>query len=139
MPVPESGPARSGALIYAKDADRLVAFYRHLLGMELSHKDEGLTVLTNADTQLLIHALPPGIAERVEITTPPTSRLQSAIKLFFTVDNLDLAVERLRGLGGLALPGAWSNPVFQVINAVDPEGNVFHLRELVYAQPNHED
>lgn len=128
-----SGPARAGALIYAKDPEKLVGFYQEVLTMAPGHTTEEITVLSNADTQLIIHALPAAVAERLEITTPPTCRLQSAIKLFFTVGDLDHVVETVRGLGGSALPGLWSNPRFRVINAVDPEGNVFHLREWTTA------
>ncbi|BEE18925.1 hypothetical protein VAWG006_31780 [Aeromonas enteropelogenes] len=43
------GPARAGALIYAKDLGLLTHFYRTLLQMDLLSQDEQLVVLENGD------------------------------------------------------------------------------------------
>ena len=129
MPEREPGPARAGALIYAKHVDSLAAFYQTVLGMAVSHATVELTVLTSADAQLVIHAHPESIAGQVAITVPPALRDRSAVKLFFTVDDLEATRTLMPTLGGVVLPEIWSGPRFRVCNVADPEGNIFHSRE----------
>lgn len=76
------GPARAGALIYAKDPGLLTHFYRTLLQMVVCNQDEQLVVLENSDIQLLIHAIPEPYAGQVVIKRPPALREEGAIKLF---------------------------------------------------------
>ena len=125
----EPGPARAGALIYAKHVDSLAAFYQTVLGMTVSHATVELTVLTSADAQLVIHAHPESIAGQVSITVPPALRDRSAVKLFFTVDDLEATRALIPTLGGVVLPEIWSGPRFRVCNVADPDGNIFHIRE----------
>lgn len=124
-----SGPARAGALIYALDLSRVAAFYQRLLSMRLLHADEQHQVLASADFQLIIHAIPAEYAVNVVIDTPPLPRTEQAIKLFFTVDSLDIAEKLAVSLGGALHEPRWSGPGFCVRNGHDPEGNIFHLRE----------
>ena len=125
-----SGPARAGALIYAKDPVLLTHFYRTLLQMEIRSQRDQLIVLENGDIQLLLHAIPEPYAEQVLIKTPPELREAGAIKLFFTVASLAWAEAKAADLGGGLLPQQWSGPGFVVRNAFDPEGNILQLREL---------
>ncbi|WP_017408752.1 VOC family protein [Aeromonas hydrophila] len=125
------GPARAGALIYARDPGLLSHFYRTLLQMEIRSQSDELIVQENADIQLLLHAIPAPYAEQVVITTPPQLREQGAIKLFFTVPSLAWAEAKAADLGGSLLPQQWSGPGFVVRNAFDPEGNILQLREFV--------
>ena len=98
------GPARAGALIYARDPSLLSHFYRTLLQMEIRSQSDELIVQENADIQLLLHAIPAPYAEQVVITTPPQLREQGAIKLFFTVPSLAWAEAKAADLGGGLLP-----------------------------------
>ncbi len=124
------GPARAGALVYAKDVERLAAFYETLLSMVRIHAAAELIVLESPDFQLVVHAMPPDRASEVVVTSPPVLREQTAVKLFFTVSSLQDAGAIAAGLGGEVLSGLWYGPGFRVCNACDPEGNVFQLREL---------
>lgn len=124
------GPARAGALIYARDPGLLSHFYRTLLQMEIRSQSDELIVQENADIQLLLHAIPAPYAEQVVITTPPQLREQGAIKLFFTVPSLAWTEAKAADLGGGLLPQQWSGPGFVVRNAFDPEGNILQLREF---------
>lgn len=128
-----SGPARAGALIYAKDPALLTHFYRSLLQMEIRSQSNELIVLENGDIQLLIHAIPAPYADQVEVTRPPELRETGAIKLFFTVPSLAWAEVRAADLGGGLSSQQWSGPGFVVRNAFDPEGNILQLRELLRA------
>lgn len=125
-----TSPARAGALLYAKDLPTLSAFYQELLGLTVQHADADYHVLASPDTQLIVHAMPPAIAETIEIATPPALREDAAIKLFFTVPSLAAARARARALGGDVFEEEWEGPGFRVRNAHDPEGNILQLREL---------
>ncbi|MBM0491130.1 glyoxalase/bleomycin resistance/dioxygenase family protein [Aeromonas jandaei] len=128
------GPARAGALIYAREPGLLSHFYRTLLQMEIRSQSEQLIVLENGDIQLLVHAIPEPYIGQVVVTTPPALREQGAIKLFFTVPSLAWAEAKAADLGGGLLPQQWSGPGFVVRNAFDPEGNILQLREFLSAQ-----
>ncbi|MHC9244706.1 VOC family protein [Aeromonas jandaei] len=128
------GPARAGALIYAREPGLLSHFYRTLLQMEIRSQSEQLIVLESGDIQLLVHAIPEPYIGQVVVTTPPALREQGAIKLFFTVPSLAWAEAKAADLGGGLLPQQWSGPGFVVRNAFDPEGNILQLREFLNAQ-----
>ncbi|MBL0544927.1 glyoxalase/bleomycin resistance/dioxygenase family protein [Aeromonas jandaei] len=128
------GPARAGALIYAREPGLLSHFYRTLLQMEIRSQSEQLIVLENGDIQLLVHAIPEPYIGQIVVTTPPALREQGAIKLFFTVPSLAWAEAKAADLGGGLLPQQWSGPGFVVRNAFDPEGNILQLREFLNAQ-----
>ncbi|MGH1408012.1 MAG: glyoxalase/bleomycin resistance/dioxygenase family protein [Aeromonas sp.] len=128
------GPARAGALIYAREPGLLSHFYRTLLQMEIRSQSEQLIVLENGDIQLLVHVIPEPYIGQVVVTTPPALREQGAIKLFFTVPSLAWAEAKAADLGGGLLPQQWSGPGFVVRNAFDPEGNILQLREFLSAQ-----
>lgn len=126
-----SGPARAGLFLYAKDSDRISKFYESLAGMSTIHKTEDLTVLESPDIQLLVHKIPSQISRDIDITSPPQKRENTALKFFFTVPSLDSARTNARDLGGDVFNENWSGPGFVVCNAMDPEGNVFQVRESV--------
>lgn len=123
------GPARAGALIYARDLDRLSGFYQQLLGMKLLKSDAEHHVIESADMQLIIHAIPVHIAATVTISSPPRPREEQAIKLFFTVSSLIDAATAASSLGGAVFGPEYSGPGFTVRNGYDPEGNIFQVRE----------
>jgi predicted enzyme related to lactoylglutathione lyase len=127
-----SGSARAGAVIFAKEVLRVSAFYRELLSMSRLHADAEHHVLQSPDLQLVIHAIPPHIASTFTIASPPEPREEAAIKLFFTVDDLDAAAATAHRLGGRINEQGWSGPGFQARDGCDPEGNVFQLREIVH-------
>lgn len=124
-----SGPARSGLVIYAKDLAHLAQFYTQILNMHFVHQSSELVVLDSADLQIVLHAIPAEIAQRIEISQPPQRRENVAMKFFASVASLAAAQELVQQLGGEVFADAWEGPGFRVRNAMDPEGNVFQLRE----------
>lgn len=126
-----AGPAREGVFVYAKDLERLAAFYVSLLGLRRVHGDAEFVVLDGTSIQLIVHAMPPAIAASIRITSPPVRRQDTALKFFFTVPSLADARERAAALGGEVMAEVWSGPGFRVCNAMDPEGNVFQVREFM--------
>jgi predicted enzyme related to lactoylglutathione lyase len=126
-----AGPARAGLFVYASDLERLAAFYANVAGMVRLHRAEDLVVLQSPDIQLLIHRIPPAIAAGITITSPPAKREDTPLKFFFTVASLAEARGVAAQLGGEVFSENWRGPGFVVCNAIDPEGNVFQVREAV--------
>lgn len=126
-----SGPARAGLFIYAKDLPRLADFYESLLGMSRVHGTAELVILRSPDIQLTLHAIPAAIAASISISSPPELRDNAALKFFFTVQSIPEAAEKAAALGGFVQPEQWQGPGFRACNAVDPEGNIFQVRDNV--------
>lgn len=126
-----SGPARAGLFVFAKDSERVSKFYESVVGMSRLHETDELTVLQSPDIQLLVHKIPGQIAKDIEISSPPEKREKTALKFFFTVPSLVKARSNASNLGGEVFNENWNGPGFVVCNAMDPEGNVFQVRENV--------
>ena len=124
-----SGPAKAGLFIYAKDLSRLAGFYESLLGLSRSHSAVDLVILRSPDIELTLHAIPAAIAATISITSPPERREEAALKFFFTVPSIAEVAAMAPNWGGEVLPGQWQGSGFQVCNVVDPEGNIFQVRE----------
>jgi predicted enzyme related to lactoylglutathione lyase len=124
------GPARAGLFIYALDPERVADFYCAVAGMARLHATPELIVLESADIQLLVHWIPPPFAEGIVITSPPQRREDTALKFFFSVPSLAAARLAARAAGGEVFAENWQGPGFTVCNGMDPEGNVFQVREF---------
>lgn len=123
-----SGPAPAGALIYARFLEPLTAFYRELLAARVVHADAEYAVLQSAAMQIVVHAMPSHIVDSVHVSSPPSVREHTAIKLFFSVPDITAAQEVIARHGGIAPPQSWRGKGFTAFNGVDPEGNVLQLR-----------
>ncbi len=130
---PMPNPARTGVLIYAKNLDLMSTFYQRLLGMTARLADSEYHILESADCQLIIHAIPPQIADSITISVPPQLREEQAIKPYFTVQNLNGAEALAAELGGRLFGSMWDGPGFTMRNACDVEGNIIQLR--AFASP----
>ncbi|HBO96255.1 MAG: hypothetical protein CMK83_08835 [Pseudomonadales bacterium] len=126
-----SGPARAGLFVYAVDATRVARFYQNVVGMEILHEREDLIVLQSPDIQLLVHKIPAAIANGISIEVPPIRRENTALKFFFTVQSLDSARNSAGEYNGEIFNETWDGPGFIACNGIDPEGNVFQIREGV--------
>jgi len=128
---PMSHQAKAGAVLYARNVERVRAFYAGCCGLEVAHSEDDHVVLESPTFQLVILAIPEAIAASISITTPPTRRTDRPIKLFFHVDSIDAIREAAAGLGGeLNPPGReWQYQGSKVCDGIDPEGNVVQFRE----------
>lgn len=124
-----SGPAKAGLFIYAKDRERLTKFYQSILGMTRLFDPDELAVLQSQELQLIVHAIPAQIASTIVITSPPERHEDSALEFFFTVPSIADVSVHASTTGGEVCHEPWDGPGFRACNAVDPEGNVFQLRE----------
>jgi hypothetical protein len=74
-----------GALLYAKDLDRLVEFYSSVAGIEPQTIEKGFAVLGSRPSQFVIVRIPKRIADTIDIATPPEPREDTSLKLVFGV------------------------------------------------------
>jgi predicted enzyme related to lactoylglutathione lyase len=124
-----SGPASAGLFIYAKLADRLALFYMEVLGMRLQQHTAEMMVLQAPGLELVLHAIPEAIARHITITEPPQPRENVALKFFASVNSFAAVRPLVVAHGGQLWEQSWQGPGFRVCNAMDPEGNMFQLRE----------
>lgn len=115
-----SEPAKFGAIVYGRNIQELSEFYMKMFGLSLLHKTTKLVSLGGEGFNIVVH-IPP-------IELP--DRNFNTIKVFVAVDNLEDSKRQAIELGGNALEGEWSNPIFKVCNIADPEGNHIQLREF---------
>jgi len=120
----------AGAVVYAKDVDRLARFYAELAGLELVHRAADHAVLESEDFELVVVAIPEPTASRIVIATPPERRGNTAVKLVFHVDDLAAARARAQAAGGGLDPigKEWSFQGDRACDGIDPEGNVIQVR-----------
>ncbi len=113
------------AMIFVKDMNRMAAFYRDGLGLrQMPEKArEGWIEFAAGGSRLALHAIPPAIANGIEITDPPQPRDDTPIKLVFETADLDAARAHLLSHGAVM-----QNPRnAHSCDGLDPEGNVFQI------------
>lgn len=116
------------AFIFAKDAPRLAEFYERGFGFAVTSRDPGWIAFDAGGVELGIHQIPQEIAKGIVLDDPPRERSAGAVKLSFVVDNFSAAKARLEAAGArFRDPNAWDGPAER--DFVDPEGNVFRIRE----------
>ena len=111
--------------------DRLVAFYA-ALGLDVDEAERGdYAVLLGNGVELSILQIPLQVAAQIEISAPPQARTCTPIKLAFVVASIDKSLDATRALGGRIKDDAkrWQFRGHAVQDAIDPEGNVYQLRE----------
>ena len=127
--------SRAGAVLYAKDVDRLASFYSTVLGLSAANRDHDHVVLESPGFQLVILQIPREIAATIEIAVPPARRARAAVKLVFFIPSLDDVRASVEVCGGVMNPidTEWSFQGFTVCDGLDPEGNVIQFRSLTRA------
>ena len=126
-----ANPFTTGAIVYAKDIQRLARFYAAVADLEIVHEVADHLVLESETYELVVVAIPAAIAARIVITSPPERRENTAFKLSFRVDSLAAARATANDLGGeLNAPAKeWSFQGMRVCDGCDPEGNMIQVRE----------
>jgi catechol 2,3-dioxygenase-like lactoylglutathione lyase family enzyme len=122
---------RSGAVVFAKDVDRLARFYAGVLGLHVAERGDDHVVLESSGLQLLVHGIPPDVASTIAITDPPARRATAAIKPVFFVSSMSAIRGTVEALGGVmeSREQEWSFQGAVVCDGLDPEGNVIQFRE----------
>jgi len=126
-----SSDFQAGAVVYAKDLDRLTRFYAEVVDLEIVHRVDDHVVLESDCFELVIVAIPAATAGRIAISSPPERREATAFKLVFPVPDIAAARTAAAASGGVVDPAVkeWSFQGLRVCDGMDPEGNVIQLRE----------
>jgi predicted enzyme related to lactoylglutathione lyase len=128
-----SQPATIGAVLYAKNVERVGRFYVEACGLKVTHVEDDHVVLESPTFQLVILSIPESIAASISITTPPARREGTPIKLVFPVESIAAIRNLAAKLGGELNPPEreWRYQGQKVCDGHDPEGNVVQFRENV--------
>ena len=120
------------AVMYARDLDRLVEFYA-AHGLTVDEAQSDYAVLTGPQCELSIVQIPQNVAAQIEVQSPPRAREETPIKLVSVVSSIDEVLRVTGALGGRIKDGSkrWHFRGHAVQDAIDPEGNVYQLRELL--------
>jgi predicted enzyme related to lactoylglutathione lyase len=121
------------AVLFVKDLARVARFYETIASMSVIHADQEHMVLEFENFQLVLHAVPKGIGDAIEITEPPKIRTNLPIKLCFPVARIPDARRSALALGGMLNPSAqeWIDRGSRICDGYDPEGNVIQVRSNV--------
>lgn len=114
-----------GAMLFVKDLDRMTTFYSDVLGLQAvaDTRLDNWVEFKSDGSRFSLHQIPPAMAARIEIESPPRPREQSAVKLTFDVQDVDATLAKIKAMGLPLLHRPWG-----ATEAVDPEGNVFAVR-----------
>jgi hypothetical protein len=96
------------AIIYASNVIRVAKFYCEILGFEERFNGLDHILLEIPGFQLVIHSIPPLIAEMFEITDPPLSRDDSTVRLVFYIPSIHAIRQASMNLEGDSILPKWS-------------------------------
>lgn len=119
------------AVLYAKDLERMAEFYTALCLTVDDTQPGNYAVLTGPGLELSIVQIPQEMALQIDISSPPQARERTPIKLTFVVSSIDETLEATRLLGGRVKDSSkrWHFRGHAIQDEIDPEGNVYQLRE----------
>lgn len=115
-------------MIFAKHLEPMAAFYQRAFDMTREpSSDPGFMIMrTPSGAGIALHALPPRIADEIELTSPPRWRDDTAYKVCFEVADLDAQRKRITDHGGqVKEPWTWEGTRF--CECADPEGNALQI------------
>ncbi len=113
------------AILFAKDFDSMLNFYRDSLGLQLveGQGSAGWAEFDAGGARLALHAIPSEVARGITLASPPRPREETPIKLVFVVSDVPTERARLISLGvRMSDVRSWGG-----CDGVDPEGNVFQI------------
>jgi len=116
------------AMIFAKNMERMTAFYRDGLGLRVMPEthQSGWVEFDAGGALLALHAIPAHIAETIDIATPPEARAKTLLKLVFETADVAAACAHLVSHGAVMFEPSASGGC----DGLDPEGNVFQVVSL---------
>jgi len=123
--------SRTGAVLFAKNLDRIAAFYSAVLGLTEANRDEDHILLESPGFQLVVHRIIGGGSTAGDSSVPAARRSTAAFKPVFFVPSISRLRATAEMHGGVMEPAdqEWSFDGITVCDGLDPEGNVIQFRE----------
>jgi predicted enzyme related to lactoylglutathione lyase len=118
-------------VLFVTDVPRQTQFYQSVASMALLQADAEHAVLELMGFQLVVHALRGVPDASADISGGAVPREDAYVKLCLPVQRIAAVRDMVTALGGSLRPpdSEWSARGFRACDGVDPEGNVFQLRE----------
>lgn len=122
--------SKVGAVLYAKDMDKVAAFYAAVLGLGEVGRDDEHVLLDSRAFQLVVRRIPADVAATIPIASPPARRADAVLKLVYFVSSIADVCASVPAHGGVMDEAAkgWSFHGWNVWDGLDPEGNVIQFR-----------
>ena len=125
-------PVPVHVVVYAKDMDNLGKFYEAALGLSVAERAPSYLILRGPGYELSVVSMPSEVAADIQIRSPPVPLEATPVKASFLVPSIEARRSVIAGAGGYLKPPEavwdWRGQVH--LDGVDPEGNVFQLRQL---------
>ena len=123
--------SRTGAVLFARDLERVATFYTAVLGLDETNRDDDHILLESPGFQLVVHRIVGEGAARSGSGDQPSRRVGAAFKPVFFVPSISRLRSVATRLGGVMEPAdrEWSFHGATVCDGSDPEGNVIQFRE----------
>jgi len=123
--------AQQGLVVFAKEKDRVSAFYQRTLGLVARESQTSHDLLRGHGYEVVVHAIPLRFAEGIEIAEPPEPREDTPFKPTFVVASLAEVRRAAEATGGRLKPEskAWRFRGHVVLDGWDPEGNIVQFKE----------
>ena len=122
---------QQGLVVFAKNKQRVSAFYQQTLDLAIIESDSSHDLLRNNVYEVVIHAIPKKYAAGITIATPPEPRDETPMKPTFVVGSLAHVRSAAEATGGHLKPeaGAWHFRGHIVLDGWDPEGNIVQFKQ----------
>jgi predicted enzyme related to lactoylglutathione lyase len=122
---------QQGLVVFAKHKERVSAFYQQTLGLAPVESAASHDLLRGQGYEVVVHAIPAGIAAGITIAQPPAPREETPFKPTFTVASLAEVRRAAEATGGFLKPeaGAWRFRGHVVLDGWDPEGNIVQFKQ----------
>src|ERR1043165_7241369 len=113
----------TGAVLFTTNMQSLSDFYERVAEMTLLLTADDHIRLEKGLFRLTVHQIPEPYAKNITITTPPTIRENSAVKLVFQVEDLAKARHVATEMGGAVDPPQreWDYEGTTVCDGYDPD------------------
>lgn len=123
--------SQPGLVVYAKNKERVSAFYQQALGLDVVESALSHDVLHGRGYEVVVHAIPPEHAAEIEIARPPEPREETPFKPTFVVPSLNEVRRAAEATGGYLAPAAsaWFFRGQLILDGWDPEGNIVQFKQ----------
>ncbi len=125
-------PNINAAVLFVKDVDTCVAFYRDVVGLEPTFSDDVSSAFRLGSQDFVVLALPAAVKMLTEVTIAPQSEGVRRTLLCVGVEDVDATYKELTAKGLTFI----KPPVSQVWGRrtayfADPEGNLWELYHML--------